>query len=611
MWEILPLTLNMRGKGKSCDIANILPSVRARGVLVPLIVREKAAVEVGAGEGQGESENENAGCGDNAEHLPAYEILAGKRRYHAALAVIAEGVGIEDLPCAVLEPGDNAAALEASLIENIARLDPDEMTRCETFTRLVREGREIEAIAHTFGLTALQVKRTLALGNLVPRLRSLYRDDRIDVVSLRHLTMASKARQRQWLALYDDEAAYVPMGNALKAWLFGGASIPVSAALFSIEDCDLVIATDLFGEESYFADADAFWPVQMQAVEERVDAYREAGWEVVVVMERGMPFHTWEHERRAKSKGGRVYVTVGHRGDVAFHEGYVTMKEARRLERGEGIARPARPEVSGTLNAYIDLHRHAAVRAKLATDTGLALRVMVAHAIAGSALWAVRVEPQRAPNDAVAESVEGCASEADFDANRRAVLALLRFDPDTPTVTGGDSGEHGVCGLVHRLIGLPDEDVLAILGVVMGETLDMGTSLVELLGRHLGIEMRDLWQADDALLDAVRDREVIGHLLADVAGEEVASANAKATTKVQRGIIRDCLTGGNGRAKLEGWVPKWMAFPPSGYTERGGIGSVGQAARIENLTTGQTADEPEGEAVEAHTEPGEPLAKAA
>lgn len=32
--------LNMRGTRKACDIANILPSVRARGVLVPLIVRE-------------------------------------------------------------------------------------------------------------------------------------------------------------------------------------------------------------------------------------------------------------------------------------------------------------------------------------------------------------------------------------------------------------------------------------------------------------------------------------------------------------------------------------------------------------------------------------------
>ncbi len=62
-----------------------------------------------------------------------------------------------------MEAGDDAAALEASLIENIARLDSDEVTRWESFTRLVKEGRSPENISLTFGLTELQVKRTLVL----------------------------------------------------------------------------------------------------------------------------------------------------------------------------------------------------------------------------------------------------------------------------------------------------------------------------------------------------------------------------------------------------------------------------------------------------------------
>ncbi|GAB7555256.1 hypothetical protein NRB_47710 [Novosphingobium sp. 11B] len=230
-------SLNMRGTKKTCDIANILPSVRARGVLVPLIVLQK----VGSG-----SETFEAGLAVG-EHAPAYEILAGRRRFHAALAVVEEGGGIEDLPCAVIEPGDDAAALEASLIENIARLDPDEMTRCETFTRLVREGRDVDGIALTFGLTAPQVERTLALGNLIPCLRNLYRADGIDAVSLRHLTMASKAKKKEWLALYDDEQATAPTGAWLKAWLFGGAAIPVGAALF---DLDAYIAEATFSRRA-------------------------------------------------------------------------------------------------------------------------------------------------------------------------------------------------------------------------------------------------------------------------------------------------------------------------------------------------------------------------
>lgn len=600
-------SLNMRGTRKTCDIANILPSVRARGVLVPLIVRETCrsgseVFEVGSAAG---------------EHIPAYEILAGKRRFHAALAVVEEGGGIEDLPCAVIEPGDDAAALEASLIENIARLDPDEMTRCETFTRLVREGRDVDGIALTFGLTALQVKRTLALGNLIPRLRNLYRADGIDAVSLRHLTMASKAKQKEWLALHDDERATAPTGAWLKAWLFGGASIPVGAALFDPADYKIEIIADLFGNEAYFASSDAFGALQMPEVENRAEQYREAGWGEVVVMLKGETFHSWEHSACSKAKGGRVYVAIGHRGDVTFHEGYVTAKEARRLERGEVLAKVVRSEVPATLNAYIDLHRHAAVRAKLVEDTGLSLRVMVAHAIIGSGLWTVRIEPQKAPSDAVAESVESCLSESLFDARRREVLALLGLDAEAATVTGSDADGKGICGLLTRLIAMDDTDVMRILAVVMGETLDVGTGLIELLGQLMGLAMADVWQADDALLDAVRDREVMGHLLADVAGEKVAAENAKATTKVQRGIVRDCLSGTNGRVKRDSWVPRWMAFPPSAYTPRGGVGSAERSAPLAKLAEADEAEVEAGDAVEGQendmtvVEGGEGLPQAA
>ena len=200
---------NMRRKAKA-DLSNILPSVRARGILVPLMVRPNGTPET-------------------------FEIVAGQRRYQAALAVAEENGGeAEPLPCAILDDADDAAALEASLIENVARLDPDEVTRWETFTRLVKEGRSPEDIALTFGLTELQVKRTLALGNLLPRIRSLYANETIDAVTVRHLTLAGKAQQREWLAMLDSPDVYCPTGSQLKAWLFGGQSIPASVAIFDL-----------------------------------------------------------------------------------------------------------------------------------------------------------------------------------------------------------------------------------------------------------------------------------------------------------------------------------------------------------------------------------------
>src|SRR3546814_4851035 len=86
------------------------------------------------------------------------------------------------------------------------------------------------------------------------------------------------------------------------------------------------------------------------------------------------------------------------------------------------------------MHTYIDLHRHAAVRTALTCHPKVALRLMVAHAIAGSWLWKIKPEPQTCRNDAVKESVETCRAETEFDEKRRAALALLGFDPERETV---------------------------------------------------------------------------------------------------------------------------------------------------------------------------------
>ena len=88
---------NMRAKGRDPDVSDILPSVRKRGVLQSLIVRPDAE------EGR-------------------FRISAGRRRFTAASIVAREGGPARPLPCGILEEGDDADAIEASMIENLARL---------------------------------------------------------------------------------------------------------------------------------------------------------------------------------------------------------------------------------------------------------------------------------------------------------------------------------------------------------------------------------------------------------------------------------------------------------------------------------------------------------
>lgn len=571
---------NMRYGRKAPDVSDILPTVRKRGVIQTLLVRPNPFPSGVDGSKEGH-----------------FEIVAGARRFHAALIVAQETGEAEPLPCRILSETDDAAAIEASMIENLARLDADEVTQWATFTRLVKEGQTVDDIAATFGLPDLTIARVLALGNLLPRIRAAYAAEKIDRTTVRHLTLASKSQQRSWLALFDDPDSYVPTGHQLKSWLFGGQSIPSRFALFDLEGYKGATIADLFGDDRYFADADAFWTAQNAAIEARRTAYLEEGWSDVVIVPPSAPFHSWEYEKAAKRKGGRVYIDVRATGEVSFHEGYLTRKEAQRVARGEGSqpASIARPEITSTMQTYIDLHRHAAVRAALLGHPGVALRLMVAHAIGGSHLWRVSPEPQPSRNDAVRESLETCRAETVFDERRRAILDVLGFSPEEPTIVGsdvpasngsdGDAAQgardprQGVAGIFHRLIELPDAIVMEIIIIVMGETLASGSAAVAAAGAHIGIDMADWWEADAVFFELVRDRHVLSRIVAEVAGETVASANAGEKAKVLKRIVADHLAGANGRTKVERWVPRWMAFPASTYTTRGGDGTVAAQAK--------------------------------
>ncbi len=121
---------NVRHGVQKADYEDLIPSIRQRGILQPLLVRKN---------GKG---------------------------YLAVQSLEKEGLEIEVIPCAIMTKGDDAAAVEASLIENIARLPMDDMDQFEAFQRLLKEGRTIEEIANTFGVTEIMVKRRLAIAKL-------------------------------------------------------------------------------------------------------------------------------------------------------------------------------------------------------------------------------------------------------------------------------------------------------------------------------------------------------------------------------------------------------------------------------------------------------------
>jgi len=105
--------INVRHGKATPDVSDIQPSIKKRGILQPLLVRPN---------GKG------------------FEIVAGRRRYFAARNLQKEGAKVEPIPCAIMAKGDDAAAMEASLLENIARLPMDPIQQYEAFAKLVKQG---------------------------------------------------------------------------------------------------------------------------------------------------------------------------------------------------------------------------------------------------------------------------------------------------------------------------------------------------------------------------------------------------------------------------------------------------------------------------------------
>ncbi|HEY5239713.1 MAG TPA: ParB/RepB/Spo0J family partition protein [Rhizomicrobium sp.] len=524
--------VNMRHGKRAPDISDILPSVRARGILQPLLVRPNA---------------------------DGYEIVAGRRRYFSAKAVKEEGGVVADIPCAIMEEGDDASAVEASLIENVARQNADPLTEYETFNRLIKEGRSVENIAATFAITPQVVRQRLALANLLHKIKDAYRADKIDDETFQHLTLATKGQQLDWWKMFVSDDENTPYGSDLKHWLCGGQSIATNVALFDLADYRGHTITDLFEEQSYFTDSDLFWQLQNAAIEAKAEAYRQAGWSDVIVLEVGENFAIYDHEKTPKKKGGKVYIAVSRRGEVTLHEGWLSRKAARKSAQDDnGGNAPksagAKPQMTQAMENYLELHRHGVVRLALLRDPAVAFRLMVAHAIAPTGNWHVLPDGLRARSKEIDASVRQSAAFIQFDAEYKAVIALLDVPKEADTVV-----------IFARLLTMTDAEVMRVAAFAMALTLGVGEGTVEAAGLHLKADAMGIWNPDEAFFDLLRDRTVANAMRADIAGKAVAKSNAGEKLKTQKRILRDFLGGENGRAKVENWLPGWMRFPFVSY----------------------------------------------
>jgi ParB family chromosome partitioning protein len=136
------------------DLAELTASIRARGVLEPLLVRVIPGTK-------------------------KYQLIAGERRFHAAVEA-----GLEEVPCVEMAATDQEA-LELALVENLQRKDLSPFEEAEGYRTLVEKyGYTHEQVAGAIGKSRTTVSETLKLLAIPPAIQDLCRHADINAKSV-------------------------------------------------------------------------------------------------------------------------------------------------------------------------------------------------------------------------------------------------------------------------------------------------------------------------------------------------------------------------------------------------------------------------------------------
>lgn len=176
--QLKPGKFQPRRKIKQEALEELANSIRAQGIIIPIVVR---AIADGG-----------------------YEIIAGERRWRAA-----QLAGLNTVPVLIREFSDEMA-LAVSLIENIQRQDLNIMEEAVALERLIIDFQMTHAqVATAVGKSRASVTNTLRLLRLNEDVRNLVEDELLDMGHARALLALEGSQQSHVAALAVDRAMTV------------------------------------------------------------------------------------------------------------------------------------------------------------------------------------------------------------------------------------------------------------------------------------------------------------------------------------------------------------------------------------------------------------------
>jgi len=227
----LPLDVLQRGRYqpridmRTETLAELAASIKAQGVVQPIVVRALGAPDVG------ESQR--------------YEIIAGERRWRAA-----QMAGLTEIPAVIRHIPDDAA-IAIALIENIQRENLNPLEEARALTRLITEfGLTHQEAADAVGRSRAGVSNLLRLLELAPEVCELLEKRTIEMGHARALLALTQRRQqtevgllvaKKSLSVRDTEA----LVRRLQAPAGGGSAEPAASRDPNVERLEQELAEKL------------------------------------------------------------------------------------------------------------------------------------------------------------------------------------------------------------------------------------------------------------------------------------------------------------------------------------------------------------------------------
>jgi len=398
------------------------------------------------------------------------------------------------------------------------------------------------------------VRQTLAIGSLPASIVKAYEDDDIDDDCIKLLAIAPKGRLNQWIKLYRDGNAPT-WGSRLRSFLANDKQVVTTdVALFDVSNAKLATIEDIFEDETFFADAEQFWELQLDEIDRIKTEYEDKNWVVEIIEKR---YSSWAYTELSKKKGGKVYIFVSDSGHVEVVQGVLSNTEFHALEKrnaGEDdipAEKPkVKPEVTKKMNEYLLGYLTQAARTSVANNYELTQRVLLVMLLCEDGNLQVNHSEQFDRIEAEVTQGELSQTQAYKDLSKSSKAAYKTLGTkETDSHYSRDFSK-----LITKVMKLPIEDVQRAIQAVLVSAITPTCEAVTAIHKHVKPDMTDFWSAKDspAFVQVMQGKPLLFSILESVSSTDFVTLYEK--SKVVE--IKDALH--EKTSEVEGWLPAYF-----------------------------------------------------